>query len=84
MYNDTTWLAGDVGYIFQRVFEGTPAVNSWYFDSTPVALDSDPVTYQESYIEGSPSASEGVQPDSRWAARFRSRRRWACWASARW
>ncbi len=62
-YNDTTWLAGDVGYIFQRVFEGTPAVNSWYFDSTPVALDADPVTYQESYIEGSPSASEGVQPD---------------------
>ena len=52
-----------MGYIFQRVFEGAPAVNSWYFDSTPVALDADPITVQENYTEGSSSASEGVQPD---------------------
>ena len=62
-YIDTTWSSGDVGYIFQRVFEGAPAVNSWYFDSTPVALDADPITVQENYIEGSSSASSGVQPD---------------------
>ncbi len=62
-YLDTTWSSGDVGYIFQRVFEGAPAVNSWYFDSTPVALDADPTTVQENYIEGSSSASSGVQPN---------------------
>ena len=62
-YNDTTWAAGDVGYIFQRVFEGAPAAGSWYFDSTPVALDADPITVQENYMEGSSSASAGVQPN---------------------
>mgnify|MGYP001332698112 CR=1 FL=1 len=62
-YLDTAWAAGDVGYIFQRVFEGAPAANSWYFDSTPVALDADPETYQENYIEGSSTATIGVQPN---------------------
>ena len=62
-YADTTWTSGDVGYIFQRVFEGAPAVNSWYFDSTPVALDADPTTYQESYVDQAGGGTSGVQPD---------------------
>ena len=62
-YTDVAWAAGDVGYIFQRVFEGAPAAGSWYFDSTPVALDADPITVQENYMEGSSSASAGVQPN---------------------
>ena len=62
-YTDAAWASGDVGYIFQRVFEGAPAAGSWYFDSTPVALDADPPTYQSNYIEGSASASAGVQPN---------------------
>lgn len=62
-YINTAWLAGDVGYIYQRVYEGAPAELSYYFDSTPVALDADPITVQENYTEGSSSASAGVQPD---------------------
>ena len=59
-YLDAAWAGGDVGYVFQRIYEGAPAVNSWYFDSTPVALDSDPVTFQDIYPD-TPGA--GFQPD---------------------
>ena len=62
-YTDVAWAAGDVGYVFQRVFEGAPAAGSWYFDSNLIALDADPTTYQESFTEGSSSASAGVQPN---------------------
>ena len=62
-YIDTAWASGDVGYIFQRVFEGAPAAGSWYFDSAPVALNSDPEPFQDIYVEGSSSASAGVQPN---------------------
>ena len=61
-YNDTTWAAGDVGYIFQRVFEGAPAVGSYFYDSTPVALDADPATYQSSYIDAAGGGTAGIQP----------------------
>jgi len=59
-YLNAAWSSGDVGYIYQRVYEGTPAALSWYADSTPVALDSDPITFQDIYPD-SPSA--GFQPD---------------------
>ena len=62
-YNDTTWAAGDVGYIFQRVFEGAPAVGSWFYDSTPVALDADPVTFQTSNLDQAGGGTAGVQPN---------------------
>ena len=63
-YNDTTWVAGDVGYIFQRVFEGTPAVGSWYYDSTPVALDADPQPdFQTVFVDAAAGGEAGVQPD---------------------
>ena len=61
-YIDTGWASGDVGYIYQRVYQGTPAVDSWYFDSTPVALDADPVTYQTDIVDIS-GGGYGIQPD---------------------
>lgn len=62
-YTDASWVSGDVGYIYQRVYEGAPAAGSWYYDTTPVPLDADPTTYQESYTEGNSGASAGIQPD---------------------
>ena len=62
-YLDATWVAGDVGYIYQRIYQGAPAVGSWFYDTTPVALDADPITYQESYLDGAGGGSAGIQPD---------------------
>ena len=52
-----------MGYIYQRIYEGAPALGSWYFESALVGLDSDPITFQESYIEGSSGAPAGIQPN---------------------
>ena len=38
VYQD--WLWTDAGYVYQRVFEGTPAPGSWYFESELVQLDT--------------------------------------------
>ena len=50
--------------MYQRVFEGTPAALSWYFDSDPLALNTgytgSPQLPQD-LIVGSGSA--GFQPD---------------------
>ena len=62
-YIDTGWALGDVGYIYQRVYQGAPAELSWYFDSAPVALDADPITVQENYIDVSGGGTAGIQPD---------------------
>lgn len=62
-YLDTGWALGDVGYIYQRVFQDTPAIGSWYFDSAPEALDADPTTYQDSVIDVSGGGTAGIQPD---------------------
>ena len=67
-YVDTGWALGDVGYIYQRVFQGTPAELSWYFTSTPVPLDADPTTYQSDYIDVSGGGSAGIQPDTQFPA----------------
>ena len=67
-YLDTGWALGDVGYIYQRVFQDTPAVGSWYFDSTPEPLDADPTTFQSSNIDQIGGGSAGVQPDQQIAA----------------
>ena len=61
-YLDAGWSSGDVGYIFQRAYEDAPAVGSWYYDSTPVALDADPATYQSSYLDAAGGMTSGVQP----------------------
>ena len=49
--NWMTWNSGDnvyenlswstAGFVYQRIFEGAPAANSWYFESGPVALLTD-------------------------------------------
>jgi hypothetical protein len=57
-YYDVAWTTA--GYIFQRAYEGTPQAGSWYFDTTPEALQINPVTYQESVID---SSTAGFQPD---------------------
>ena len=38
VYQD--WLWTDAGYVYQRVFEGTPAPESWYFESELIELDT--------------------------------------------
>ncbi len=62
-YNDITWAGGDVGYIYQRIYEGAPAAGSWYYDSTPVALDADPITQQDSFLDVAGGGTEGIQPN---------------------
>ena len=63
-YVDTTWTSGDVGYIFQRVFEGAPAVGSWFYDSTPVALDADPQPdFQTDAVDVVGGGTAGIQPN---------------------
>lgn len=58
LYADTGWTTA--GYIYQRAYEGNPAVGSWYYDSTPVSLEINPITYQTSRLD---STYEGVQPN---------------------
>ena len=60
-YLDTTWTSA--GYIFQRVFEGAPAVGSWFYDSAPVALVVNPTTWQDSFVDSANGGEAGVQPD---------------------
>ena len=58
-YNDAAWTTE--GYIYQRVYEGTPATGSYYFDTAPEALVINPITWQNSYTDtvGGP----GFQPN---------------------
>ena len=63
LYTDTGWALGDVGYIYQRIYEGAPAAGSWYYDSAPVALDADPITQQDSFLDVAGGGSAGIQPD---------------------
>ena len=56
-YANTAWTTA--GYIYQRVYQGAPAELSYYFDTTPAALEINPTTAQESYLDG----PYGFQPD---------------------
>jgi len=62
-YLNTEWTTA--GYIYQRAYEGTPAVGSWYFETTLVALEIGPTTYQESFTDG---LASGFQPDQQFSA----------------
>ena len=62
-YTNPGWVLGDVGYIYQRIYEGAPAAGSWYYDSVPVALDADPITYQTDYLDLAGGGSQGIQPN---------------------
>ena len=61
-YINTGWTTA--GYVFQRVFEGSPAVDSWYFDSEPEPLVVNPEVAQTSYIDVSGGGTSGIQPDT--------------------
>ena len=51
VYEDLAW--NTAGYVFQRVFEGTPAAMSWYFDSSLLALSTG--------YTGSPQLPQGFE-----------------------
>ena len=62
IYEDLAWSTA--GYVFQRVFEGTPAALSWYFDSDPLALATGYTgTPQLPQVFELGSGSAGFQPD---------------------
>ena len=54
VYENLAW--NTAGYVFQRVFEGTPAAGSWYFDSSLQALDTG--------YTGSPQLPQNFFPDN--------------------
>lgn len=61
-YNDTTFLTtGD--YVYQRIFEGTPAVGSWYYESALEALEISPVTEQFSFLDVAGGQTSGIKPN---------------------
>lgn len=60
-YNDAAWTTA--GYIYQRAYEGTPAVGSWYYESAPEALTINPTTWQDSVLDSSAGGLEGVKPN---------------------
>lgn len=62
-YYDTEWMTA--GYIYQRAYEGTPAVGSWYFETAPETLVINPVTDQILNLD---SVSSGFQPDQQFSA----------------
>ena len=66
-YNDSTFMtAGD--YVYQRIFEGTPAAGSYYYDSELEALEISPSTYQDSYLDVAGGGSAGIQGDEQFPA----------------
>ena len=72
-YNYLGYVSGDqqylnagwttAGYIYQRVYQGAPAVGSWFYDTTPEALVINPPIYQESFLDEAGGGFAGVQPD---------------------
>ena len=63
-YINASWVGDDNGYIYQRVYQGAIQAGTWYFDSTPVALDTDPAGgVQENYIDVTGGGTSGIQPD---------------------
>ena len=62
IFEDLAWSTA--GYVFQRVFEGTPAALSWYFDSNLLALGTGYTgTPQLPQVFELGSGSAGFQPD---------------------
>lgn len=62
MYEDLSW--NTAGFVYQRLYEGTPADQSYYYETGLLALDtthSSGGTGQDFYVD--PSGSGGFQPD---------------------
>ena len=67
VYNDTTFLtAGD--YVYQRIFEGTPAAGSYYYDSELEAIQINPVVTQASFLDVAGGGSAGIKGDEQFPA----------------
>ena len=73
IFENLSWSTA--GYVYQRVFQGTPADDSWYWESTGLSLNlsynpMDPLTVQKFYTEqGYPGwapggDSGGFKPDT--------------------
>ena len=59
VYEDVAWTTA--GYMYQRVFEGTPAELSWYFQTGLVALDTGSPAPAQNFFLDTPSA--GFKPN---------------------
>ena len=63
-YTDLAW--NTAGYVFQRVFEGSPAAGSWYFNSSLQALNTGYTgtpQLPETFEIGDGANSVGFQPN---------------------
>ena len=59
-YNDTTFLTSGE-YIYQRIFEGTPAAGSYYYESALEALEINPSASQISLLDAAGGGTSGIQ-----------------------
>ena len=62
IYNDTTFLTSGE-YIYQRIFEGTPAAGSYYYESAVESLEINPSAPQMSYLDVAGGGTSGIQGD---------------------
>ena len=82
LYQDLTW--NTAGYVYQRIYENPVQANAWYFQTALVALDTSYTGGTSSPVDFIADGGVGVQPNQQvQPLRFRSPRRWRCWASAR-
>ena len=61
IYENLSWSTA--GFVYQRVFEGTPSNGSWYYQSSLLALNTsyDPMAGAQNFFLDTPSA--GFQPN---------------------
>ena len=61
-FENLSWSTA--GFVYQRVFEGTPAANTWYFQTSLLALNTsyDPAAGPQNFYLDSPNA--GFKPTS--------------------
>lgn len=63
---NTNWVTA--GYVYQRVYEGAPAVGSWFFETTPEVLVINPVNFQESFADLAGGGTAGFKPNEQISA----------------
>jgi len=62
VYEDLGWATE--GFVYQRVFEGTPANGSWYFETPVLALDTAYTAMGGPQVFNLDTGSAGFQPDT--------------------
>ena len=65
-YVDWTWTTA--GYVYQRVFEGTPGPETWYFESELLALDTTKGEGGQSQLFPLDDENGGFQPTHQFEA----------------